>query len=242
MRAGILLVALVFSWAAPLRPQASTEAQLWLDVLPHIGLSDRLEYFGDMGVRLDFEDTRQNTILGRPSLRYALTEHWEVHGGVGFFYTFVDSAGDQFEMRPWQGVRLSWPRVWRLQFKNYLRIEERVIWNTDTWDSDFTLRLRLQIATAVPLNAAATTYIPVAFEGFGDISGDATVDAYRNKARFYVGLGQQIKDTWAMEAELILQRSRSTSQDDFNLDDVILRVRLIRVGIPWWGRVVPGVR
>ena len=190
-----------------------------------------------MHIRFDLEDDPQNTIVGRPSLRYQLSNNWEVHGGVGFFYTFIASAGNQFEVRPWQGVRLGWPSIWRLQIKSYLRVEERIIWDTETWDSDFHVRLRLLVGTAVPLNAAASTYIPISIEGFGDLSGDAMVDNYRNRGRFYVGLGHKF-GTWAVEGDLILQTSRSTSEEDFNLSNTILRLRLTRVGIPWWGRAI----
>ena len=223
-----------------LQSQSSTSQQLWLDVLPRFKVSDRLEYFGDVGVRIDFSEPAQNSVLVRPSVRYQLSSDWELHGGVGFFYTVVESAPNALELRPWQGIRLNWPSIWRLHLKQYVRLEERIVWETDTWDSDFTLRLRYEVGTAVPLNASSTTYLPLAAEVFANITDirDASVEAFSNRGRLYLGFGQRLGRTWALEVQLILQSSRSTSDESFTLSEEILRVRFIRVGLPWWGKFV----
>ncbi len=56
--------------------QARTHAQLWVDVIPHLRLSDQFEHFGDYGVRIDLSDSTENTILVRPSIRFELNEMW----------------------------------------------------------------------------------------------------------------------------------------------------------------------
>ncbi len=220
-----------------LQAQSSTTQQLWLDLLPRFRVNDRLEYFGDVGIRIDFSEPTQNSVLVRPSVRYQLSSSWEVHGGVGFFYTVVESAPNELELRPWQGIRLNWPSIRRFHLKHYVRLEERIVWETDTWDSDLTLRLRYELGTAVPLNASSSTYLPLAAEVFANI-GESSVEAFRNRGRLYLGLGQRLGRMWAVEVQLILQSSRSTSDDSLTLSDEILRVRFIRVGLPWWGKFV----
>ena len=84
-----------------LQAQSSTTQQLWLDLLPRFRVNERLEYFGDVGVRIDLSEPAQNSVLVRPSVRYQLSSLWELHGGMGFFYTVVESAANQFELRPW---------------------------------------------------------------------------------------------------------------------------------------------
>ena len=219
--------------------QASTNGQLWVDVVPHLQIWDRFEHFGDYGVRIDFSDSTQNTIPVRPSFRYGLNDIVELHGGIGAFYTFVEFGNDQFELRPWQGVRFNWPTVWRLHFKEFFRLEERFVWDTETKELDFSLRFRLAIGTAIPLTSSNSTYVPISFEGFGNV-GEATVEAFRNRGRLSFGLGQQVGGPWVVEVQIILQTSRSTSDQDFTLNQEMLRIRLSRRGrLPWWG-LLPG--
>ena len=116
----------------------------------------------------------------------------ELHGGVGGFYTFVEFGNNQFELRPWQGVRVNWPSIWIFDFKEYFHL------------------------------------------------GEANVEAFRNRARLYIGIGQKVGGPWVVEAQFMLQTSRSTANADFTLNQETLRIRFIRRGrLPWWG-LLPG--
>jgi len=204
------------------------DTQLWFDFIPHFEVNNRLEYFGDISYRTTTTDNKFRRLMIRPSLRYHWTYELDIIGGIGIIGTWEPTNYNTFELRPYQGLRLNWPKIWRLNFKQRGLVEERLLWNNQG-DFDPNLRFRYRIKTKVPVNKQSiiykTFYLPLSYEIFGN-AGQEEVELFQNRARAMVGLGYVFSDNWIAEFEVTFQRSRSTSTDQLSFSDRIFRFKL----------------
>ncbi len=202
--------------------------QLWFDYIPHFEINNRLEYYGDISYRTSVSGQDFRKIVLRPSIRYHWTYELDLIGGIGLFGTWEPENYNTLEVRPYQGLRLNWPRIWRLNFKHRGIVEERFLWN-NIGEFDPNLRVRYRIKTKLPINNPnidyKTLYISTSFEVFGNV-GPKEVERFQSRTRFMAGLGYVFSDNWIAEFETIFQASRSSSISDLNLSDRIFRFKL----------------
>jgi len=221
-------------WGLPIYAQGNEGAteQLWLDFIPHFEINERIEYYGDASFRAFFTDIRAFTMVVRPSVRYHLNSIVELRGGLGFFYKIIEKSTNQLELRPWQGVRVHWPTFGRIGIKHFFKLEERLLWETETWDFDLAVRFRYKLGGRIPFNESRRFYLSLFGEGFVNVGGE-NVEIFRNRLRGYFGLGFKRNDTWTVELEIILQASRSNKVEDLDVSDRIFRLKVIKDGWVW---------
>jgi hypothetical protein len=197
-------------------------------VIPHFEINNRLEYFGDMSYRTATSGYDFKRFMLRPSIRYHWTYELDLIGGLGLLGTWEAEDYITFELRPYQGIRLNWLRIWRMNLKQRGLMEERLIWNNQG-EFDPNLRFRYRIKTKLPLNKSSiqykTLYIPFSYEVFANV-GPKEVEKFQNRARAMIGLGYVFSDKWIGEFEVTFQRSRSTETDELSLSDRIFRFKL----------------
>lgn len=208
--------------------QDDTDAQFWIDYDPHWYIKPNWEFYADAGLRfLDTGDWKQ--IYARPSMRYYSPGKWEGHFGIGGFFTYEDNFENLFELRPWQGFKIRWPRFERFSISHYFRAEERFLFETDNWTSEATLRLRYQIGTRVPLNRKSGKedwFIPLSVEFFAN--AENLNERFANRMRLGMGLGHIFGREWVGEMHLIVQSS-NTGNFEFKTTDYIFRVQIKRL-------------
>jgi len=209
-----------------------TTEQLWFDFIPHFKVNERFEYYGDASFRVIFEEKKIYTLIVRPSVRYHLNSIVELQGGIGSFFTITDDNANQLELRPWQGVRVHWPTFGRIGIKHSFKLEERLIWETKTWDFDPVLRFRYKLGGRVPFNQSRRFYLSLFGEAFAN-AGDESVAILRNRMRGYFGVGHMRNDNWTIELEFMIQKSRSTTVEDFSVSDRIFRLKVLKNGWVW---------
>ena len=201
--------------------------QLWFDIFPHFSVNEKLEYYGDAGYRTIVNDSWSRIHL-RPSLRYSLKRSWEIQGGLGFFYTFDSSDTNQFELRPWQGIQLNWPKTVHLSVKHLVRIEERLSYTTNNWESSFDLRFRYKLSGKVVPCANCglqNIFIPFYGELFLPVSDDI-VESYRHKGRAGIGLGYNLSKDWQFSLIMNWQKSRAGPEDEFSISDYAYQLKV----------------
>ena len=223
---------LVFGFSTYAQSNEGTTEQLWLDFIPHFKISERFEYYGDASIRVIFVENRIFTLIARPSFRYHLNSIVELQGGIGFFYSIMDIQANQLELRPWQGVRVHWPTFGRIGIKHSFKLEERLLWETETWDFDPALRFRYKLGGRIPFNEPRSFYLSLFGEAFANVGGES-VAILRNRMRGYSGFGYKRNDTWTVELEFMLQRSRSNAVEDFCVSDRIFRLKVLKDGWVW---------
>jgi hypothetical protein len=212
--------------------QDDVSEQLWLDYHEHFYFKPNWEFYGDGGFRTILANSDWQRLYVRPSVRFHSPKHpWEGRGGVGLFYTKDALDVNQLELRPWLGLRIRWPRFEPLTFSNYFRLEGRLIWETEDWELDETLRFRYQLGTRIPLELNRVQkyfYLPVSAEWFTNLGRDVA-ESYSSELRLNAGLGYVFNYVWAGEFHFILQRSRSGKGLSFETTDLIFRFQVKRL-------------
>ena len=165
--------------------------QLWLDFYPHLHISEKLQFYGDIGFRILITDSQWARIYGRPALRYHLDSIFVLHGGLGAFLEISRDVSNRFELRPWQGMQIKWPTFRHLRFNHLVRLEERFnyLLQDEVFESE--LRLRVRFGGRIQFNrmeGRRSFFAPFYVEWFAPLAG-AVTETFVNRAEFSTGLG-----------------------------------------------------
>ncbi|MCZ6917287.1 MAG: DUF2490 domain-containing protein [Gemmatimonadetes bacterium] len=214
-------------WAAPAAGQSENvvSPQLWVDYNPSWRVTPRFEIYGDVGARTELESGGWRRFVVRPSVRYQLHRDVRLMGGLGNFVTVNDVIANRWEVRPWQGVNVTWPRA-PVHFEHFLRFEEQFDFNTRTWESQSSLRGRYRLRTVIQWSALRQDRywrLLASVEGFLTLAGEQ--GQFREQFRFSVGVERshragvrtRFDATWQREGRLFVEGS---------INDLFLRVRL----------------
>jgi hypothetical protein len=218
-----LLVGVLLATASPALAEDDTTNQVWFDYHAHYHADPKREYYGDAGLRFYRSTWRQ--LYARPSLRFH--RRHDLHLGLGAFYTWNKDLSNTLELRPWQGLKVRWPRFEALTFSHYGRFEQRFSF-PESGDNELGLRLRYKLATRISLAKRLSldrVYVPVSGEFFFDFGPKVDV-FFRSRARFDVGLAYNHDDAWIGEFHLIVQGSASGEDRDLESSDFIFRFQV----------------
>ena len=223
---------IIFSIPALMRSGESADFQTWSDIATIYKFADHWRYDGDQGIRGVLSDSDFTQLYFRPSVRYRVKPWFTVHGGVRFFQTFFDEGDDTFEIGPWQGLRFVWPMLGSYAISHYLRLEERMVWQTEgERDSDFTVRGRYQLGVRSPnydILVKNGIYLTGSVELFWNLENNIS-DNVVNRIRYDVGAGTKVSDAWRVELHYVAQDGKEIEdifQDLFSSEEHILRLRL----------------
>lgn len=205
--------------------------QVWIDFYPHYYFNKKLEYYGDAGYRTIVSNRSWTRLYVRPSVKYHLNKTWELHAGLGLFYIFYTNDVDQFEIRPWQGVQLNWPKWEKVGFKNLLRFEERMSFLTDDWILDFEFRLRYKLSGKYDFHEH--WFVALYGEYFLPVTGEIE-ELYRNRGRAGIELGYKPTKEWQLSFVFNWQGSRSGPEDKIHASDYIYQLKVKKV----WHRLI----
>jgi hypothetical protein len=138
-----------------------------------------------------------------------------------------DDTGDHWELRPWQGVNLTWPREPFL-LEHYVRMEERFDFETASWNVRRSLRTRYRVGTfvqwATPQNGTHWR-IMGSLEGFVTTAGDR--DRLPTQLRFSFGLECGFQAGLRVQFEAAWQlRDRPLAEG--TADELFLRLRFFQ--------------
>lgn len=206
----------------------SANHQIWIDIYPHYFVNEKLEYYGDAGFRTIIDERSWNRIYARPSLRYHFNKNWEVHGGLGLFYIFNKEDVNRFEITPWQGVQLNWPKGRFLSFKHLVKIEERLSFLTDDWTFSFDLRFRYKLSGKLhfkPDRSIGNWHVPFYAELFIPVNNGID-EVFRNRGRAGLGLGYNASKEWRISFLFNWQTSRAGPEDELNISDYVYQLKV----------------
>ncbi len=228
----ILFVATSFTNTAIAQTNADKDLiknhQIWIDFYPHYYMNEKLEYYGDAGYRSIVSKRSWSRIYVRPSLRYHLNKTWGLHGGLGIFYIFNKDNVDQFEITPWQGFQLNWPKLTRINFKHLFKLEERISFDTRDWKSSFELRFRYKLFGNVSFVRIKKWYVPFYGEYFLPLTGKVE-EIYQNKGRAGIGLGYKPDKEWKISFVFNWQTSRTGPNEGLQVSDYIYQLKVRKV-------------
>ena len=205
--------------------------QIWLDYYPSFEINERLLMAGDYGYRTLIGDERWNLVYLRPSVRYYLNETFELRGGIGFFYEFNGAISDRFEMRPWQGVNIYWPKLGNFKWfriDHLIRFEERISFLTEnSWAGSFDFRGRYRFRGTLNLCIECENpqwSVPSFIEFFIPFNG--VEEAFSDRTRVAVGLDYDMSPSWKFGFLFNWQGSRTGRNEDIKIDEFIFQLKV----------------
>jgi hypothetical protein len=211
--------------------------QLWLDYNPRKILNTKSSLYASTGIRTGFTDD-QYRFYTRPTYRYDITRlnqrtdryrTWQLIAGMGLFYNWNPYVTDVLEIRPFQGLKVRFPNFDRVHLTHYFRLEERIEIGFGPADAKFSMRGRYKIGTDLYLPGKLLfrgIYLPVYAEFFFNFASGAQ---FNDVMRFTPGLGYEPNSNWKFQFELSYHRSRPTSSDKFQTNDIVFRFRVYQV-------------
>ena len=217
----------------PGEPESNVSPQLWIDYNPSVMLSPKLNLFGDVGFRTALESGGWWRLPLRANAMYSLSNSLRVGGGLHNFFTFNDEIDDRWELRPWQGADLVWPR-WRIPLDHRLMLEERFDFNTATWETQASLRLRYRLRASFTWNAIqADRYwrALLSTEGFLNLAGQQ--GQFREQVRVSAGIERSLRRTVRFRYEVAWQKEgEAFFLGQGEVDEIFFRFRFYQN----WGR------
>ncbi len=214
----ILLLALGTSRITHAQSEGDISKQIWIDVNPSYFINPHFEIFGDIGVRKEIENNGWWRFVVRPSLRKWLGGRFYFTAGIGNFFAFNEIIENRWELRPFQGISFTWP-YWKIPITHYLRIEERFDFNTKTWNSKNSVRVRYQLNISyrwAAIQPGRFWQATASGETFLTVTGEQ--GQFQEQARATLGLDRsyaydihfRIEITWQQE-QLFFNTSESVS-------------------------------
>ena len=205
--------------------------EVWIDIYPHFYINEKLEYYGDAGYRTVLSEHSWNRIYIRPSVRYHLNKNWELHAGLGLFYIYYhEKALNRFEITPWQGVQLNWPRTQIIRFNHLIKLEERISFLTKDGFLSFEFRLRYKLGGKLNFstnNSLHNWFVPFYGELFFS-AFDEIEEFFSNKRRGGIGLGYS-KSDWSIQLlyNWQLVRVNPTANLDYTNNAIQLKLKKV---------------
>ena len=187
--------------------------QTWLDYDHQYKKDGNFRFLSDYGLRWQSTAGSDNwyRLHARPSVGFRPSTLMDYRGGIGVFFTQNELTANQFEIRPWQGAKISWPNFKRFRFFNYFRLEERFSFRINQ-SQNFVLKFRYKFGVKIPLNntviSVGTFYIPVSIELFMDLTLNNN-EQTNDRTRIEVGLAYR----WTAKTTV---RLLYTTQSIFN--------------------------
>jgi hypothetical protein len=134
---------LVFLSSVLLTAAQGASEEVWIDYKPGWNISEKTRFNLDSGLRKKLEDQGYLRLVLSPSADIRVNE-FKISMGVANYLTLNEVISDRWEIRPYQSASVVWPKR-RVSLDHRVRLEERFDINTDSWDSQNSLRGRYRL-------------------------------------------------------------------------------------------------
>ena len=201
--------------------------RLWYDFFFMHTLNTNFRY----AVQTNFKHQTEGhwkQVMIRPALIYTMRDELYLQAGLSVLFTW---NGDEniYEIRPWQGVNIFFPRIGQIFINNFIRLEERIFLFSNDYDHSASIRARYSVATQIPLNHYQiidhTVYLWPQIEAFIPIY-DQGFTPYVDQFRFSLGLGYRFNGHIRSEFAYMYEKSKVEETHNFSENSSTIRVIL----------------
>jgi hypothetical protein len=221
----VLLLMFFFMTLAPVNAQVENQ-QVWMDLYSDLGLGEKWRYNTELGIRLLLNGEKWSRYNLRNIFIYRLHPQISLASALNIHSLDKNFATRDFELRPWQGIRINVPLSTSIGLSNFLRFEERFLFYRNG-PSRFVGRVRYDLSTRIPIKKRGDPglfYIPLANEFLITMKKDNRKYPLGN--RYSLGLGCHFSRLVSGELGFSKQYLKSPYDDVFTGTDNIIRFRL----------------
>jgi hypothetical protein len=207
--------------------QAQVEKQqAWMDFYNEFRLGERWRYNSEIGLRLLLNEEKWTRYNIRNIFIYRASNLLSFSSGLNLHNLYHNFATKDYEIRPWQGIRISFPLSKSISLSNNLRFEERIIFYRKE-KNRLLGRFRYEIGTRFPIRGKSSQelfYVPLSNEFI--VTMKRQHGNYPLANRLNVGMGYHFNSTVSAELGYVKQHAKSTDHDIFLGTDDIYRIKL----------------
>jgi hypothetical protein len=206
--------------------------QVWFDYYQFHTVDVNFQYYGNVGIYSAINNNKWLNIFIRPAIKWIVNPNLNYSGGIGLYYTNNFGIPNNTEFRIWEGVSYVWPKFTNITFIHLLKAEQRFNFPTDTWDLEFSLRMRYKLSSKIFLHyinkkGGEFLYLPYSAELFFQ-TGEKITEQFNDKIRLTIGLGYKINFEWTFETIYTYQSSRESKDNYFQASAHLFQFNLKR--------------
>lgn len=235
---GILIWGLVFTVNG--QEDSDFSQQLWASFNPSYKLTEKKQIKGDLGYRT-ISPPSWNRFIARGGLEVVtdglilkkfkkIKTQENYTYGAGMFYLNSDTGSNSFEIRPYQGYRVSFNVSSRFAFGQYIRLEERFVFSNGDDGNVFGVRLRYQILGTINLEGlifeeGTGVYFPMGVEFFFNIR---KTSQFNDVLRISPGIGYQINPGFKIQGGIAYHYTKDEAGEVAKSNDFIFQFNLFK--------------
>jgi hypothetical protein len=186
--------------------------EIWIDFTPSYYFNPGFQLLGEIGFWHNFKENGWTKLAFKPYIRTWLGSKFNLFLGIGNYYAHIQNYDDRLEIRPFQGISTKWPK-WEIPIYHYLRLEERFDFNTKTWKSDNSLRLRYSLSGTYKFNKQQDKYWEALLKTEVFINFAKEKNKLNEEFRFTVGLDRGFSYVSHVRFELTWQKETFFKND-----------------------------
>lgn len=210
--------------------------QLWMDYNPSFELSKKWYLVGDVGIRGLISNQDWNQILIRPTIRYKISESFNLQASPGLFSTFNKDLSNIHELRFTFDLNADGPDLLYVLPFYRLRLEQRNFFYTNPDYADNSnwrgrALIGLETFDIKGFKENRFFYFQAIYEGFLTLGEESAVETFINQTRIHAAFGHKLSKKVRYEVHYIWQASRQYEDDGLQTSQNVLRFRFYhRIG------------
>ena len=223
----LLYLILLFSFHHPSSGQGSKTINdnFWLDAFVTTNMGGKFKQNTYISYRRIAGKDHWQQVFFNPAFVYTINKNFQVWGTTVFNYV-KDHSVSQYEVRPYVGLMVNYPRISGFYIQNFFRFEERFFFQNHEGYLSNNFRARYSVFAFIPLNHREiidkTVYLWPGAEYYLDLNGTPPV-RFINKSRYTLGVGYQVSKFYRFEICFLEQFSRKNQEEHFANSDRIFR-------------------
>lgn len=234
---GILIWGLVFTVNG--QEDSDFSQQLWASFNPSFKLTEKKQIKGDIDYRT-ISPPSWNRFIARGGMEVVtdglvlkkfkkIKTQENYTYGAGLFYLNNNVGSNSFEIRPYQGYRVSFNVSERLAFGNYIRLEERFVFSQSDGNV-FGVRIRYQVLGTINLQGllfreGTGIYFPIGVEFFFNIR---KTSQFNDVLRISPGIGYQINQGFKIQGGIAYHYTQDEAGDVAKSNDLIYQFKVFK--------------
>lgn len=193
-------------------------------------ISTKWKYIGALGYHYEPNNENWNRLELRNAIEYRPNKTVKLFGGARCNYVRKFKKNYQFELRPYQGISVTWPKLERFDLVNRFMLEERFTHDFTGEDNLLTQgRFRYRLDTKIPINHqeldSKTLYLRPMFETYLSF-GENIESAFISQNKYTVAPGYILSNKFTLEFRYEIIKGKSPVYHTTNKTTNLFRLQL----------------